>query len=210
MKLKLKTHLRLAAENWRGKYDSVKPFYEGLAEVQLNGQWGFINTEGEEVAPPKYDSVGNFSKGLAVVKLNGQWGFIDKTGKEVVPVKYDSVDKFYGKNGGLAGVYLNGQRGFVDKTGKEVVPPGKYTKVFNFEEGLAQVQLNGQWGLVDITGKELLPCVYNENKIPVTTLEKAIKLSNQIKKKYEQDSEGLELSVPEFDWKSWYEQLEGQ
>ena len=104
MKLKLKTHLRLAAENWRGKYDSVKPFYEGLAEVQLNGQWG----------------------------------------------------------------------------------------------------------LVDTTGKELLPCVYNENKIPVTTLEKAIKLSNQIKKKYEQDPEGFELSVPEFDWKSWYEQLEGQ
>jgi len=169
MKLKLKTHLRLAAENWRGKYDSVKPFYEGLAEVQLNGQWGFINTEGEEVVPPKYDSVGNFSKGLAVVKLKGQWGFIDKTGKEVVPVKYDSVGEFY--------------------------------------KGLAPVKLNDQWGLMDTTGKEILPCVYNEGKIPVKTLEEAIKLSNRIKKKYEQDPEGLELTVPEFDWKSWYEQV---
>ena len=135
MKLKLKTHLRLAAENWRGKYDSVKPFYEDLAEVQLNGQWGFINTEGEEVAPPKYDWVGNFSKGLA------------------------------------------------------------------------KVELNGQYGVVDTTGKEILPCVYNEGKIPVKTLEEAVKLSNRIKKKYEKDSEGLELAVPEVDWKSWYEQV---
>ena len=135
MKLKLKTHLRLAAENWRGKYDSVKPFYEDLAEVQLNGQWGFINTEGEEVVPPKYDFV------------------------------------------------------------------------LHFRRGLAKVELNGQCGVVDKTGKELLPCVYNEGKIPVKTLEEAVKLSNRIKKKYEQDPEGLELSVPEFDWKSWYEQV---
>ena len=138
MKLKLKTHLRLAAENWRGKYDSVKPFYEGLAEVQLNGQWGFINMEGEEVVPPKYDYVHHFHRGLAKVELNGQYGVVDKT------------------------------------------------------------------------GKELLPCVYNEGKIPVKTLEEAVKLSNRIKKKYEQDPEGLELTIPEVDWKSWYEQLEGQ
>ena len=138
MKLKLKAHLRLAAKNWRGKYDMVYPF----------------------------------SKGLAEVRLNDKYGFVDKTGKEVVPPKYDYVGEFY--------------------------------------KGLAPVKLNDQWGLMDTTGKEILPCVYNENKIPVTTLEKAIKLSNQIKKKYEQDPEGFELSVPEFDWKSWYEQLEGQ
>ena len=138
MKLKLKTHLRLAAENWRGKYDRVGTFHSGLAEVRLNDKYGFV----------------------------------DKTGKEVVPLKYDYVDYF--------------------------------------SKGLAPVQLNDQWGLMDTTGKEILPCVYNEGKIPVKTLEEAIKLSNRIKKKYEQDPEGLELTVPEFDWKSWYEQLEGQ
>jgi len=63
------------------------------------------------------------------------------------------------------------------------------------------------WGVVDTTGKELLPCVYNRDEIPVKTLEEAINLSNRIKKKYEQDAEGLELTIPEFDWKSWYEQV---
>ena len=88
--------------------------------------------------------------------------------------------------------------------------PLKYDSVGSFHEGLAVVLLNGQRGLVDKTGKELLPCVYNESELPVKTLEEAIKLSNRIKKKYEQDSEGLELTIPEVDWKSWYEQLEGQ
>ena len=174
MKLKLKAHLRLAAEegastDWRDKYDSVGNFFKGLAVVKLNRKWGFVNVTGKVMIPLKYDLVGTFHSGLVVVYLNGKWGFVDKTGKEVVPLKYDGVG--------------------------------------TFKEGLAKVLLNGQRGLVDKTGKELLPCVYNEGKIPVKTLEEAIKLSNRIKKKYEQDPEGLELTVPEVDWKSWYEQV---
>ena len=140
MKLKLKAHLRLAAE-------------EGAST-----DWR-----------DKYDSVGNFFKGLAVVKLNRKWGFVNVTGKVMIPLKYDSVGSFH--------------------------------------EGLAGVLLNGQGGLVDKTGKELLPCVYNQGELPVKTLEEAIKLSNRIKKKYEQDPEGLELTIPEVDWKSWYERV---
>ena len=83
----------------------------------------------------------------------------------------------------------------------------KYDFVGLFHEGFAGVKLNGQYGVVDKTGKELLPCVYNEGELPVKTLEEAIKLSNRIKKKYEQDPEGLELTIPEVDWKSWYEQV---
>ena len=87
-----------------------------------------------------------------------------------------------------------------------MIPP-KYDAVEEFYKGLAPVKLNDQWGLMDTTGKEILPCVYNEGKIPVKTLKEAIKLSNRIKKKYEQDPEGLELTIPEVDWKSWYEQV---
>jgi len=135
MKLKATAYLKLATEEWRGKYDSVGDFSEGLAQVELNGKWGYVNKQGEEV----------------------------------VPVKYDYA--------------------------------------WSFREGLARVELKGQYSVVDKTGKELLPCVYNENEIPVKTLEEALNLSNRIKKKYEQDAEGLQLTIPEFDWKSWYEQV---
>ena len=135
MKLKAVAYLKLAAEDWRSQYNVVVNFFEGLAVVLLNGQWGFVNQQGQVVIPLKYSYAWSFRKGLAVVELNGQYGVVDKT------------------------------------------------------------------------GKELLPCVYNEGELPVKTLEEAIKLSNRIKKKYEQDPEGLELTIPEVDWKSWYEQV---
>ena len=135
MKLKAVAYLKLAAEDWRSQYNVVVNFFEGLAVVLLNGQWGFVNQQGQVVIPLKYSYAWSFRNGLAVVELNGQYGVVDKT------------------------------------------------------------------------GKELLPCVYNENELPVKTLEEAIKLSNRIKKKYEQDPEGLELTIPEVDWKSWYERV---
>ena len=109
--------------NIRSKYDSVGSFSEGLAEVELNDKWGFIDTMGNVVIPLKYDNAGFFSEGLAGVELDGKYGFVDTTGKEVVPLKYDSVNKF---EDGLAKVELNGKwwfisnkHGHIDKTGHE-------------------------------------------------------------------------------------------
>jgi hypothetical protein len=31
------------------KYDGAAPFSEGLASVQLNGQWGYVNADGEMI-----------------------------------------------------------------------------------------------------------------------------------------------------------------
>ena len=119
MKLKAQAYLKLAAEDWKKKYDQVGNFYGGFAQVRLGGKWGFVDVKGKVVIPLEYDQVGNFSKGLAGVKLNDKWGFVDATGKEVVPPKYDSVGYF---SEGLAKVRLDDLWGFVDTTGKEVVP----------------------------------------------------------------------------------------
>ena len=181
MKLRLKANIRTTVEDGDKKL------------------WKLLERHG-------YELIGYWDDDLGIVRLNGKWGVINTEGKEVVPLKYDDVEYFHE---GLAAVKLNGKWGFVDKEGKEVIPL-KYDSVGSFHEGLAGVLLNGQGGLVDKTGKELLPCVYNQGELPVKTLEEAIKLSNRIKKKYEQDPEGLELTIPEVDWKSWYEQLEGQ
>jgi hypothetical protein len=39
MKLKATAYLRIAAEDWRKKYDKVFNFRDGLAEVSLNGKY---------------------------------------------------------------------------------------------------------------------------------------------------------------------------
>ena len=68
--------------DWKSKYDYIEPFHEGLAAVQRNDQWGFVDTTGKEVVPPKYDNVEFFHEGLALVKLKKKFGFIDQQGHE--------------------------------------------------------------------------------------------------------------------------------
>ncbi|MGN0205839.1 MAG: WG repeat-containing protein [Muribaculaceae bacterium] len=129
-------------------YDKAWYFHEGLAAVELNGKWGYIDKSGKEVIPFKYDDAWSFCEGLAVIKLNGKYGFIDKTGNEVTPAKYYCAWDF---SEGLAKVSLNGKRGYIDKAGKEVIPI-KFDIVEPFYDGKARVELNGKWGYIDKQG----------------------------------------------------------
>jgi len=171
------------------QFDAVSEFSEGLAAVEIDEKWGFIDKTGKIVVPPKYCDVfggdvygfmdaGGFRDGLAKVQVGdwetGKWGFIDKTGKEVVPCKYDAVSSFFE---GMAPIMVHDgetyKLGFIDTTGKEVVPP-QYDEVGNFYDGLAMVctgdglrgdpgiVYGGKWGFVDKTGKEVVPIEYDK------------------------------------------------
>ena len=139
------------------KYDDAWSFSEGLAWVELNGKYGFIDKSGKVVIPIKYDYAWSFSEGLAWVKLNGKYGFIDKTDKVVIPIKYDGVGRF---SEGLTRVKLNGKWGFIDKTGKVVIPI-KYDDAWSFSEGLALVDRNNKEGFIDKTDKAVIPIKYD-------------------------------------------------
>lgn len=115
--------------NWRKKYEYVEDFSEGLAAVELNGKYGFVDKSGNVVIPLKYDLAWWFSEGLASVRLNGKWGFVNKTGVEVVPLIYDWAKQF---SEGLAIVALNNKYGFVNNNGYVAIPliydgPVEYT-----------------------------------------------------------------------------------
>ena len=73
----------------------------GLARVEKNDKYGFIDKTGKVVIPLEYDDAWNFKEGLAQydfkeglakVKKDDKWGRIDTTGKVVVPLKYDDFD----------------------------------------------------------------------------------------------------------------------
>lgn len=85
------------------KYDYVKDFSQGFAQVNIGGsyyvtewgytyfkggKWGFIDSTGKEITPIKYDDISDFSGGRALVGISEKFGYIDTTGKEVVPVIY--------------------------------------------------------------------------------------------------------------------------
>lgn len=131
------------------KFDLVANFSEGVANVRLNGKWGYINSVGEAVISYKYDNALPFSEGFALVLMNGKWGFIDHDGNALTPFKYDYAKSF---KEGMAPVEFNGKWGFIDRTGYEAILC-QYEEAKQFTNGLAHVVSKGNTGYVDSEGK---------------------------------------------------------
>jgi hypothetical protein len=144
-------------------YVGNSKFSDGLARVNLDGNYGYINKTGQVVIPfGIYDYAFPFSDGLAKVKKNGKFGFINKTGKVVIPFIYNnnndnSISEF---SDGLAEVRKNGNSGYINKTGKVVIPL-IYDEISKFSDGLAKVKKNGKYGFINKTGKVVISIVYD-------------------------------------------------
>ncbi len=138
-------------------YNDIRFFEEsGIARVQRDFKWGWINMNSEEIIPYKYCQVSDMENGYAAIKenKNDTWGIVSMTGKVVVPCnKYESLSMF--KNGFVM-VKLNNLWGFVNEEGKEVIPC-QYADVKKFTaKGLAKVlPLRGDWITIDKTGKQV-------------------------------------------------------
>ena len=61
-------------------------FYEGLAQVNKSGKWGFIDKTGQVIIPFIYDGTSGFHRGLAWVEKEGKFGYINAKGWVVVPL----------------------------------------------------------------------------------------------------------------------------
>lgn len=140
-----------------GQYSQVGRILDGVAAVESNSKWGFINEDGQEVIPCIYEEVWRFSHGIVRVKHDGKWGFINKKGEEVIPCIFD--DTGFLSEEGLANVELNGKYGFYNEKGYEIVPC-IYDSAHDFCEGLALVMKNNLFGFIDTTGKEVIPCKF--------------------------------------------------
>lgn len=90
----------------------------GSARRYTGGKWGYVNTDGKEVAPVIYDYAGSFCEGLGRVAKGDKWGFVDKNGDIAIPIKFDGVHQFMN---GMAVFMRDNKMGFIDSNGKEVV-----------------------------------------------------------------------------------------
>ena len=142
-----------------GKYDWQDCFiYNGFVKVKLDGKYGFINEDGEEIISCKYEDADAFSDGLAKVKSVEGWGFVNENGEEIISCKYEEADKFWF---GLAKVKSAEGWGTINKDGEEIIPC-KYKEVYAFSDGLARVQSKEGWGFVNENGEEIIPCKYED------------------------------------------------
>ena len=149
----------------RGTGDYIGAFKEGLALVQKNGKYGYIDKTGKEVIPLQYDDWGgNFSEGLAVAAKNKRYGYIDKSGKEVIPFQYSQRPGNF--NEGIAVVTYGEKYGYIDKTG-QLITPIQYDLTYentnsrDFSEGLAVVVQDGKYGYIGKDGQIAIACQFD-------------------------------------------------
>lgn len=140
------------------KYEDASDFSEGLAAVQVNGKWGFINKQDKMIIQPQFECPLSykleFHEGLAAVHKNGNWGFIDKNGNTVIDYKFRYRTDF---KDGIALVMTKSlfgisKFGFIDKKG-EYIFDKKFDKAEQFSEGLAKVQEDDLYGYINKDGE---------------------------------------------------------
>lgn len=167
------------------KYQHVGRLKAGLAEVEYNGKYGYVDENFNEVIPCIYEYVGRCSQNhLFIVSKNKYYGVIDKDGKEIIPFKYNRLKAW--DNGLLkAAVYENdnyrtAKWGVITEDGREIIPciysgigsrsyDEDYDECLNFvDEKIIPVEkreTNHKWGYVDMEGNEIIPCIYDRIKI---------------------------------------------
>lgn len=135
------------------KFSNAHEFSEGLAAVEYENKWGFIDTTGNWVLAPNYVWADKFVDGHSLVRIglppHADYALIDRKGD----VKF-RLQTLHCKTAseGLMRFELDGKWGFIDRTGKMVIPP-TYDAAYDFSEGLAAVRVGNGWGYINHDNK---------------------------------------------------------
>ena len=62
------------------RYYEAAPFYDGVAEVGIDGNRGYIDKTGNVVVPLIYEYVWGFNEGLTGARIGEKYGFINRNG----------------------------------------------------------------------------------------------------------------------------------
>ena len=140
--------------NWR--------FSEGMACVEINDKYGYIDKTGKMVIEPQFRSATEFSDGLALISNEkGQYGYIDKTGTIVIQPIYEDAEKF---SEGFAVVCLHSETApsekkyfYIDKIGKMLID-SSFCEAKSFHNGIAEATNydEGFINYIDKNGKILV------------------------------------------------------
>ncbi len=151
-------HLRTEDPNDVHRYDEVAPVSEALRAVELNGLWGYIDSQGREVIPLHYNWVDDFREGRAVVRLDENFGLLDKEGSEVLPAVFESIDWF--PEYGVVQAAYDGKVGLYDRDGQEILPMS-YDWVGPMGP-LVLVRREGLCGYIYPNGELAIPLQYDD------------------------------------------------
>ena len=151
---KLEKALSLANKGDFSGFDNIDNFDKnGLAKVELNNKWNFIDTNGNLLSKQWFDYISYFENGFAKVMLNNKYNFIDVNcnllSKQWFYIVYDFNEY------GISKVKLNNKWNFIDTNGN-LLSQQWFDNVYNFNEyGISIVVLNKKCNLIDTNGNLL-------------------------------------------------------
>ena len=143
-------------------FTAAADFHHGLARVQINGKYGYINHDGHLIIPAVYQRGYNFSANRTLVEKDGRRMIIDRHGRLVFKLPHKLSDQLtvdiqlihqrrsYGtttdavlyRDGLLKVVDLQtGKIGFLDTLGRLTIPL-RYDWATPFRDGRAMVRLD--------------------------------------------------------------------
>ncbi len=144
------------------RFDWAGDFSEGLAPVEVEGRFGFIDTLGTIRIPTGYEFAGEFSCNRGPALQGGKWGYLDVTGRMIVPAAYDWAGPF---REGLAVVAIDSQYAVIDTNG-DFAGPLRFSDAHGYSGGYAAVRIgedeNAAWGFVDRQGRLAIPPLFND------------------------------------------------
>ncbi len=142
-----------------GPYQGGASFSEGLAPINVEGEWAYIDTAGRVViANLRVINAGRFIEGRAYVEdFTQHYGFIDRTGRMVVPIKYEVANNrdIFQFAEGRVPVLVDSKWGYLDTQGELAIPP-QYDEASGFQKGLACVRSGSQTMYIDASGAVVL------------------------------------------------------
>lgn len=140
------------------QYTIASVFNDGYASVCLDGNFGFIDPDGNQLTDMTLGYSDTLYEGLALSRSEeGLYGFVDSLGQMVIEPAYKSVASF---SGGLASVYDGEYFGYIDMNG-DVVIPLEYKAAYRFSEGLGRVWDGSYYGFYNLEGELILPLEYD-------------------------------------------------
>ncbi len=196
-------------------YENMDSYSEGLAPVELDGKWGYVDyMENVKIGFDFYGAK-SFSEGLAPIQINEnleypKWGYIDTDGNSVIEPNFISADGF---SEGLAAAMKDGRGvGFIDENGNFIIEP-MYAGSYPFEDGKAMAYGIMQSYVIDINGnviestndtyvRKILPDIEN-----IETSENVENFVSELLERIEQKDMDYLNELVSYDVKNGYESM---
>ena len=131
-------------------------FSSGLACVNYNGKWGYVNSDEFVAIDFLYDYATAFVDGYAILEYDYQFFAINSKGESLTK-GYNNL-KYLG--GGYFAFYNNKGYGVIDSKDKVVID-SVYDSIASYTNNVFICKKDGYYGLVNKRGKELTSFVYS-------------------------------------------------